>query len=178
VPLSMGVLGIILATPVLAHWLYQRSKAPSRARAEVERIRADVVRGPQKGQCPACGGPMQIPAMVATTECPFCQAPLLASDGMLVRWVDDAAQRRLAWQAQAKELLQKVERRSSRQFNLGCLAVYVIPFAFAIVFLLVLFQIKDWFGEPASNTRDAPSVAPGAAPSPGAAERGKRRHRR
>jgi len=178
VPLSMGVLGVVLATPVLVHWLYRRSKAPARARAEVERIRASVVRSPQKGQCPACGGPMQIPAMVVAMDCPFCHAPLFASDGMLVRWVNDASQRRLGWQTQAEALLKRVERRSNRQLNFGCVAVYLVPFAFAIVFLLILFQIKDRFGEPASGSRDSPGVGTGAPVSPGSTGRASRRRHR
>jgi hypothetical protein len=65
-------------------------------------------------RCPSCGGNVQVPDRAAALTCPFCCVPLLASDGMLVRWVEDAEERRLEWLVRANELLDRTRLREIR----------------------------------------------------------------
>jgi len=55
-----------------------------------------------------------VPDQAAALSCPFCNTPLLASNGMLVHWVEDAEERRLEWLDRADELLDRVRVRELR----------------------------------------------------------------
>lgn len=109
---GVGALGLFLST----RWL--RRRAARRAEELTRRAQSALSGEAQPARCPSCAGNVQAPAQAAALCCPFCRSPLLASHGMLVRWAEDAEERRLAWVAQAGELLDRVrarELRSSRR---------------------------------------------------------------
>lgn len=73
----------------------------------LERLRSAVGREPEPGKCPVCGGPTQVPIAQTTMTCLFCDATLLASQGMLIKWEADASIRSDAWKKQATTLIER-----------------------------------------------------------------------
>lgn len=131
VMLGLVVLSILVFTVFLL-WFYMRTDP--RIAASMNEVHQSIVREPVPGKCPGCGAPLWVPSLSASLACCFCRAPLLASEGMLIRWVDDAQQRRAAWSSEANELLRKVR---FQQKVAGCLSPVVWLLAtFVVVFAL------------------------------------------
>lgn len=106
--LGLGALGWSLSRKWLRWW----------ATREVERLTKRAHRDMSgvvlPGQCPSCGGNLQVPDRAAALSCPFCRVPLLASHGMVARWAEDAEERRLEWLERANDLLDRVRARETR----------------------------------------------------------------
>jgi len=119
--LGVGALGFYLST----RWLQRR--AARLAERLTRHVQAALSGEAQPARCPSCAGNVQAPARAAALSCPFCRSPLLARHGMLVRWAEDAEERRVAWVAQANELLDRVRARELRSARrapvVGSLAV-------------------------------------------------------
>lgn len=109
------------------------ARAPERAERELSHVHAAVTREPQKGACPECAAKVVVPPLAASITCLFCRSPLVAAEGMLVKWVENAELRRAAWAAQAKGILERVELREKRLEQLSYL-IYFSP-------LLLIFAI-------------------------------------
>ena len=142
--LGMVVMLVLIVISIIAwmgflFWIYWR-KDPRIEEAMTE-VHQRIVREPVPGQCPGCGAPLWVPALNTVLRCCFCQSPLLASEGMLIRWVDNAQARRDAWSAQAGELLRKVQLKERVVGCLSPLIWLVLMFAgtlFLAAFVTVL----------------------------------------
>lgn len=120
--------------------LWMMLRKDPRVEASLQDVHQAVERQPAAGRCPSCGAPLQVPPLNAALECLFCRAALLASEGMLVRWVDNAEQRKQAWSQQAQQLLKQVQIRDRVQ---GCLSpvVYVGTIFVGTILLFVVLKV-------------------------------------
>jgi len=138
--LGVGALGFYLST----RWL-QRSAA-RQAEQLTRRVQAALSGEAQPARCPSCAGNVQAPDRAAALSCPFCRSRLLASHGMLVRWAESAEERRLAWVAQADELLDRVRARELRSARrapvVGSLAVMGLAAASGGVTMATLSRLS------------------------------------
>jgi len=125
--LGLGALGWYLSRK----WL--RRRAARKAEQFTCRARRKMRGAEVPAQCPSCGGNVQVPDQAATLSCPFCSMPLLASNGMLVNWVEDAEERRIEWLARADDLLDRVHVRELRAARRAPVVVSVVCMGIALL---------------------------------------------
>jgi hypothetical protein len=121
---DMLLVGAALVVVTVAGYIALRQRlAPRLASRDLERFRATRGAAPERASCPNCAAPVQVPAGAAAVACCFCHAPLLASHGMLIRWVQQAEQRQREWKALARKI---AARGTVRREAAGCTAVAAV----------------------------------------------------
>lgn len=136
--LTMGLMIVIwvgvfasLAFRLPGRWLdaRNRKRAKPLIAEAMNDIRSFVVAEPQQGTCPNCGAPVQVPASSARASCAFCDVPLMATLGMIVVWEQDAKERRKAWLAEARKVLERAHIVHVAQALLSPVALLLTIFA-------------------------------------------------
>ncbi|MCO4747088.1 MAG: hypothetical protein KC912_19990 [Proteobacteria bacterium] len=109
VPFILGAVGLPMVV-WMASWviplpwislLHWGNRAEAQATAEMERLHRDSTDAPRPAQCPSCGDKLQVPHATSVICCLGCDSSLLASEGLLVQWVEDAEARSAAWKVAA-----------------------------------------------------------------------------
>jgi hypothetical protein len=141
--IPFALFGIWIGGSIVAALIFRSiaQKAPGRADQEMAAVHAAVTREPSKGSCPECAANVVVPQLAASVMCLFCHSPLVAAEGMLVKWVEDAQQRRAAWAAQAQAIIQRVQRRSKRMEWLSY-AIYVSPLMLLVAVIGAFWLLK------------------------------------
>lgn len=130
--LCMGIGMVLLIAGILFAFLAGGGRAKRMAQAQLQSVHAQVAHGPRKGRCPKCGGAVQVPGVAATMTCSYCQASLVAAEGMLIEWAHSTHERARRWQGQSQELLKSVQL-AERVSGLLSPVVWIIS-SFVIVF--------------------------------------------
>ena len=113
--------GFVIPIPLSTAWWGRRFQR----RVDVAFERAHVwVQRPLPGTCPSCGARMQVPSGTVCLECPYCDATVLAAEGMLIEWEDSDASRAERWKTQAAVLAERLEEKVRGRPLLGLQIVY------------------------------------------------------
>jgi hypothetical protein len=125
--LGLGALGWYCSK----QWL--RSRAVRKAEQLTRRAHRELSGTEVPSHCPSCGGDVQVPDQAAALACPFCSMPLLASDGMLALWAEDAEERRIEWLIRADKLLDRLRAREIRAAQRAPVTISVAVIGIALV---------------------------------------------
>jgi len=117
-----GFVGMCAALIGLSSWRRRRTIRLVLARADR--------RAGSETPCPRCQAPVRIPGRAATLICASCGSLLLASHGLLITWLDDAARRADEWRISAARVMDADAiadfERTPRAVFIGTLVLMVL----------------------------------------------------
>lgn len=87
------------------------------------------------GKCPRCGGKVAVPWQAAVLSCSYCESTLLANDGMLIEWRDEAEARSEAWKAEAKVAVERLKAERLVSPVVGLATFYVVALGLCLLTL-------------------------------------------
>ena len=133
-PFLWMVLPALVGGAAFLAFVHLRARRLARARSAQAKDAALLVA--HRAHCPECAHAVMVPAHTAFMRCAACHSPLLASQGMLVGWVENAVERTQRWRRQAEAIVLAAEKEHAISLAKAAAAFVVVPL-FVVTLLMI-----------------------------------------